>query len=209
MQKFNSVFISFILFIFYANTASSSTWVVQVADFAFSPSNLSVSVGDSIKWQWVSGIHTTTSANIPAGANGWDSPITISNQTFIYVVPAPGTYQYVCTPHAPAMSGSFTATPIGIKNEGSSIPSGYKLHQNFPNPFNPVTEIQLDIPKSSFVNLTVYDIVGKLAEVLVNGNLEAGSYSVEWNASQYPSGIYFYQLSTGNFIQTRKMILAK
>lgn len=209
MKKLISFYFLLFISLFFASSVFSATWIVQVSDFSFSPSNLNVSVGDSIKWQWLNGIHTTTSTNIPAGAPVWDEPMTVSNQTFIYVVTVPGPYDYQCTPHSFNMTGSFTANPIGIKNEGSKIPAAFNLYQNYPNPFNPVTEIRFDLPKSLFVNLTVFNIVGGNVEVLINENLEAGTYSVDWNASQYPSGIYFYKFSSGDFVQTRKMILVK
>ncbi|RPI17743.1 MAG: T9SS C-terminal target domain-containing protein [Ignavibacteriae bacterium] len=99
--------------------------------------------------------------------------------------------------------------PVSISQENSGIPVGYNLMQNFPNPFNPNTKIKFDIPKSSFVNLTVYDMLGKEVGILVNENLSAGIYSVELNASHLPSGVYFYKLIAGNYKATKKMILIK
>lgn len=83
------------------------------------------------------------------------------------------------------------------------------MYQNYPNPFNPVTVINFDISKSSFVNLKVFDAIGREVEELVNGRVEPGVYSVEWNAETYNSGIYFYMLKTDNFTQSRKMIVIK
>ncbi len=99
--------------------------------------------------------------------------------------------------------------PIGIEPKPGKIPENYNLSQNFPNPFNPLTHINFDIPKENFVKLAVYNILGKEVEALVNEKLNAGSYSVEWNASKYSSGIYFYRIESGNFIKTMKMILIK
>ena len=209
MKKFNSIFVLLVSLLLLTGSVYSATWIVQVSNFSFTPSNFNVNVGDSIKWQWLNGDHTTTSTSVPAGASTWNSLITGTNQTFIYAVAVPGQYQYVCTPHAPGMAGSFTANPIGIKPAGSTIPETFKLYQNFPNPFNPVTNIEFDIPKSSFVELKVYNLLGGEVEVLVSRSLEAGSYTVDWDASKYTSGIYFYRLSSGNLAQTRKMTLIK
>ena len=195
----------------------STTWTVQVANTQFTPNNLpNVTVGDSIKWQWVNGDHTTTSLTIPGGAAPWDHQITLTSQTFIYVVAVAGNYHYKCTPHFPGMEGDFSASPIGIVPIGGTIPEKFNLSQNYPNPFNPVTNIKIDIAKSSFVTLIVYDILGNEVESLVKQDLNAGSYSVDWNAANYPSGVYVYKItvqqagsSTGNFTQTRKMILVK
>jgi len=85
----------------------------------------------------------------------------------------------------------------------------YDLQQNYPNPFNSTTIINYQIPELSFVTLKVYDVLGKEVARLVNEEKPAGGYSIDFNASNFPSGIYFYQLKAGNFIQTRKMILLR
>lgn len=99
--------------------------------------------------------------------------------------------------------------PIGITINTSIIPEKFNLFQNYPNPFNPSTTINFDIPFYSFVNLNIFDITGKEIEVLFSGDLNPGQYSLIWNASSQPSGIYFYRLSNKVFSQTRKMILIK
>jgi hypothetical protein len=83
------------------------------------------------------------------------------------------------------------------------------LYQNYPNPFNPSTFIKFDVSKGSFVSLKVFDALGREVVVLVNEDLRPGTYEADWNASQYPSGVYFYQLSTDGFNKTMKMILVK
>ncbi|MGH2574819.1 MAG: cupredoxin domain-containing protein, partial [Ignavibacteria bacterium] len=106
-------------FSFYSSEVRGTTRVVNAFDFSFSPANITVTVGDTIKWQWLSGIHTTTSLTIPSGAAAWDAPLDNTNQTFIYRITAAGTYNYKCTPHFPGMSGNINAHPIGIiKQEG-------------------------------------------------------------------------------------------
>lgn len=86
--------------------------IVNVSNYAFTPSNLNVQVGDTIRWVWVNGTHTTTSTTIPSGAAPWDAPITSTNQIFEYRVAVPGTYNYLCTPHPNIQIGSFTATSV-------------------------------------------------------------------------------------------------
>jgi hypothetical protein len=85
----------------------------------------------------------------------------------------------------------------------------YQLSQNYPNPFNPATTITFQIPDRNFVTLKVYDVLGNEVANLVNEEKPVGSYEIEWNASDLPSGIYFYQLKAGEFIETKKMILLK
>jgi len=84
-----------------------------------------------------------------------------------------------------------------------------ELNQNFPNPFNPKTTINCTIPATSFVSIKVLNVLGNEIETLVNEEKHAGSYKIEWNAEGFPSGIYFYSLTAGNFKETKKMILLK
>ncbi len=95
------------------------------------------------------------------------------------------------------------------------IPKSFVLRQNYPNPFNPVTTIKFEVPlnkggdRGLSVKLLVYDILGKEAATLLNEQLQPGSYSVDWDASNFPSGVYFYKLEAGDFSQTKKMVLIK
>jgi hypothetical protein len=104
---------------------------------------------------------------------------------------------------------------VGIEPVSSKIPVKFYLYQNYPNPFNPSTKIKLDIPPyqggwgDGLVKLIVYDILGKEITTLVNEELNPGTYEVEWDASEYPSGIYFYALSADGFYESKKLILIK
>lgn len=98
---------------------------------------------------------------------------------------------------------------VGITSTGSQIPADFSLFQNYPNPFNPVTNIKFQISKKSNVNISIYDINGQLIEILVNQSLSAGEYSADWDAANYSSGVYFYQMRAGDFFQTKKMIIIK
>jgi len=98
---------------------------------------------------------------------------------------------------------------IGIKPIYNFIPSNFLLHQNYPNPFNPKTIINYQLPINNFVKLTIYDVMGREITVLVNQKQNAGTYEVEWNASDFASGVYFYSLQVGNMMVTKKMILLK
>ncbi len=100
-------------------------------------------------------------------------------------------------------------TSVGITQISSVIPIEYSLFNNYPNPFNPVTNIKFDIPKSSFVKLYIYDSKGALVNELVNSNLQAGSYSYSFDASHLSSGVYFYRVEAGSFTGTKRMILVK
>ena len=97
----------------------------------------------------------------------------------------------------------------GADNPGSETVFEYSLEQNYPNPFNPTTHIDYSIKSNGLVTLKVYDMLGTEVASLVNENKEAGNYSIEFNASELPSGIYFYTLISGNFMATKKLILLK
>ncbi len=92
-----------------------------------------------------------------------------------------------------------------------SIPlsATFSLDQNYPNPFNPATSISYQLPLNSFVTLKVYDVLGNEIATLINEEKPAGSYKLDWNAADQPSGVYFYQLKTGSFVQTKKMIFLR
>jgi plastocyanin len=204
----------FLLLLFFLNlfvlSANSTTTTITAGGFVFTPSSVTVTVGDTVKWQWLNGTHTTTSSTIPTGTASWSSPLDAANQTYIYVITHAGTYNYYCIPHQSfGMVGVITANPNGIQPIGTSVPENYNLQQNFPNPFNPTTNIRFDIPKTTKVKLIVYNIIGEQMDVLVNNELNAGSYNFDWDASAFPSGVYFYVLAADDFRAMKKMILIK
>lgn len=100
-----------------------------------------------------------------------------------------------------------SGTLSGIQN--SSLPSKFELNQNYPNPFNPTTTITFTIPSNEKVSLKVYDVLGKEVAMLVNEAKEAGSYNVTFDASRLTSGVYFYRLTAGNYVSTKKLVLIK
>ena len=91
----------------------------------------------------------------------------------------------------------------------TEMPDNYFLSDNFPNPFNPTTKIRYSVPHLTQVKIKVFDILGNEIETLVNSEKPAGTYELAWDAVNLPSGVYFYQLRAGNFINTKKMILLK
>jgi aminopeptidase N len=98
---------------------------------------------------------------------------------------------------------------IGIVSNEKQIPAEFKLYQNYPNPFNPVTQITYDIPKRSLVTLKVYNAIGQLIMQPVNEIKEAGNYTLKFDASNLPSGVYYYEIQAGTFTDSRKMVLIK
>jgi phage terminase large subunit-like protein len=102
-----------------------------------------------------------------------------------------------------------TGNPFGIININSEIPKEFSLGQNYPNPFNPSTFIRFALSVAGMTNLKVYDILGREVATLVNEQLKPGTYEVVFNGTNYPSGVYYYVLKAGDFIENRKMVLIK
>jgi hypothetical protein len=102
-----------------------------------------------------------------------------------------------------------TEIVFNIDEDKNGFIKEFELQQNYPNPFNPTTNIQYAISSRQFVKLTVYDLLGREIETLVNEEKTAGTYEVTWYAGGLPSGVYFYQLRAGEFIETKKMLLLK
>ncbi len=117
-----------------------------------------------------------------------------------------------------ALEMFFPPTPTGV-GELKNHPQNFELHQNYPNPFNPTTTLSFVIPApddvgtggshSSLVTLKVFDVLGREVATLAHETKQPGSYNVHWDASNFPSGIYFYRLIAGSFVETRKLVLAK
>jgi hypothetical protein len=97
----------------------------------------------------------------------------------------------------------------GVTSQSGKEPSTYSLSQNYPNPFNPSTKISWQLPVSSQATLKVYDILGREVATLVNEYRQAGKYETKFNAASLPSGVYFYRIQAGSFVETKKMILLK
>ncbi|OGU46837.1 MAG: hypothetical protein A2000_09160 [Ignavibacteria bacterium GWB2_36_8] len=98
---------------------------------------------------------------------------------------------------------------LDVKQLDNNIPNNFSLSQNYPNPFNPVTKIEFSIPRGDNVKIEIYDALGRLVSELVNRYLPAGNYSIDFNASEFSSGVYYYRLTAGSFVQMKKAVLLK
>ncbi len=110
---------------------------------------------------------------------------------------------------APPTRFQYTVGLTGIEPVSNEIPSVFRLYENYPNPFNPVTKIKFDIAKNTIAKLYIYDILGRIVDAPVNGELNAGRYEISFDASKLSSGVYFYKLVTNDFTDTRKMLMIK
>ncbi len=132
---------------------------------------------------------------------------------------APNTYMFRAVVHPewllPDLPHStqieFTVEPAYVEQveDNRQVPSRFFLHSNVPNPFNAITEIKYALPKACDVELTVYNILGQRVASLVDGKQKAGYKTVRWDASSFSSGIYFYRLQAGSFVEAKRMLLLK
>ena len=180
----------------------------------------------NIKMNLVNDIWNASSISIPAGYNelkfantnnwsgndwgnasgltGFASLTTGGKPNLSFTMPAAGSYDIYFDDRNLQYS-------IGSKISGVSetAPPHYELRQNYPNPFNPVTLITYSLGQGGLVTLKIFDILGQEIKTLIHEYKSAGSYQITFNASNFPSGIYFYSISTGSFISTKKMLLMK
>jgi len=167
---------------------------------------------------------------------GWSSSICIDvcyppeADTAIFYFPPSDTQEYTMYFYTNAVAGNghikmrfenvnvtsnivtqnfYASTSSTSINSSHSIVSKYSLYQNYPNPFNPTTKISYGLPKEGFVTLKIYDVLGKEVMTLVNGNMQAGYYDAEFSGNNLASGLYFYKLESGSFIETKRMLLIK
>ena len=111
-------------------------------------------------------------------------------------------------------NGEFVLDNTSLSIDNGIMPKEFVLHQNYPNPFNPVTSLRYDLPNDGLVNITIYDMVGRIVKTLLNGPQTAGFKSVQWNATNdrnepVSAGLYLYTIQSGEFRQTKKMVFLK
>ncbi|MEE9450680.1 MAG: T9SS type A sorting domain-containing protein [Ignavibacteriaceae bacterium] len=150
-----------------------------------------VSTGGGGNWQ-------DFNAGLPDAVQGMDLNITTVNNAIRVMTHGNGAYETKLLSQVPTNTGTVSSTV-----------TDFKLEQNYPNPFNPGTKINFAVPHSAFINLTVYDAIGNEVVTLVKENKPVGTYTVEFNATGLSSGVYYYKLKAGNFVETKKMILLK
>jgi Secretion system C-terminal sorting domain len=109
-----------------------------------------------------------------------------------------------------SVKSSFTTgNQITAVKECEGIPTEFRLAQNYPNPFNPTTIIRFEIPHNSYASIKIFNSLGQLVVTLIDNVIASGEHSVEWNALNIPSGIYFYRLQTDKYSETKKLLLLK
>jgi len=192
------------LSVLFTNNIFALKHVITVANFSFTPSAITnVIVGDTIEWVWLSGNHTTTSANIPSGANSWDAQIDNNNTTFRYKVNVAGTYNYVCTPHAGSgMIASFTASGSTNIQKNMNINDIQLIFND-----NSKIRFKINSAEKTEIHLNIIDLTGKL--------LKEKSYwidntdVIEADINDIKSGLYFFSFATNESTIAVKKILKR
>jgi plastocyanin len=204
-----SIFSLIIILSLSGSSFSQTTHDVTVQNFSFSPGELTITLGDAVRWTNVLGTH-----NVTADDNSFTSgPAAPAPWEFTHTFTTVGLHPYYCEPHGGPggqdMSGVIIVqNPVGVDDE-QIIADKFELMQNYPNPFNPSTSIQFVISNREFVTLKIYNILGDEVATLVNEDKEQGVYDITFNATGLSSGMYLYKLQAGSFVETKKMILIK
>lgn len=205
----------------YSSVWSFTTLSVPPAPTLISPANnsIGVSLTPTLYWGSISGItNYKVQVSLTSSFTSLIDSAVITNN--YYVIPQ-GKFQYntiyYWRVNATNSNGTgpwsavwnFRTLITGINIISEIIPDEFKLYNNYPNPFNPVTHLKFDLPEKSFVSILVFDNLGREISSLVNCSLMPGSYEVSWNGSNYSSGVYFYKLKTDKFESIKRMILLK
>jgi photosystem II stability/assembly factor-like uncharacterized protein len=187
----------------FRSTDNGMNWVPKnTAMFDSLVSNLIVNSKDII--------YTSTSMGVFYSTNDGNSWVPISGVTsrVSFLTFDNDNYLYAGTQNGKVYRSKIS-TSTGVNTITNQMPNTFELYQNYPNPFNPTTTIEYQIPSQSFIVLKIFDLLGREVATLINEKKDAGSYSVQWNASKQSSGVYFYQLSAEGFVNIKKLIFLK
>ena len=204
--------INLIYFLICVSISLGTSEVVSVNNFSFSPNHLDIDVGETVTWTRINGSHNVDGST-DAFANNPDSFFSGSASSswtnFTHTFTEPGDYDYQCTPHASmGMVGTITVSSALYTDEVTT-PNNYSIYNIYPNPFNPVTKITYGLREYSNVIIAIFDLSGKKVATLINKFQPSGYYSIDWNADNQASGIYFVKMITDEYINTKKLMLIK
>jgi plastocyanin len=201
--------------------AGAVTHTVNQVNLTWSPSEITIEVGDTVEWVWSGGSHTVTSGtdlNDPEVGQLFDTPLNSSNTSVSFTFTQVGVQDFFCRPHLNfGMTGTVNIIAVSAVENTPAL-TAVRLLPNAPNPFNPSTLITFALPDDRVgpteVSLRVFDLKGRLVRVLMEETVDADRHTVRWDGRNergkgVPSGVYIYRLDAGGQILARTMTLAK
>ncbi|MGD1046735.1 MAG: T9SS type A sorting domain-containing protein [Bacteroidota bacterium] len=188
----------------YLSSNNGTNWVqvksgINIASLAFSGKNIFAST-------WSDGIFLST--NNGATWAAFNTGLT-NDPNCVPALAVSGTNIYAGVTNGGGVWRRPLSETVSVDKLSTDLPTHFSLDQNYPNPFNPATTISFTLPSKSFVSLKVFDILGREVATIISEEMSAGSYSRQWNAANMSSGIYFYRLQAGTFIETKKLVLLR
>ncbi len=212
MKKIFTIGITLSL-IFSLNLKSLATiHIINVSSFQFSPNATSAVTGDTIRWIWVNGSHTTTCdgsqfTSLPAGAASWNHNINSNSVSFDYVPTVAGAYAYKCIPHAGG--GMVGAITVSLNtNLFTQTPPANHLDV-LSSEFSAQAEVKFYVPSDGKVSVNVYDLTGRKVQTIVDQVISKGEHSYTWDTNVVPQGTYLCRLDSKDFVLTRKFIVRR
>lgn len=204
MKKTFTLFLSAILISCFSNSKAAITHIT-VGNFQFSPSSLTISLGDTIIYTWLDGSHTTTSVGIPNGAVAWNESMNSNSPEFMYVPAVEGTYNYVCLPHqSMGMTGQFTV--INTSGISENLISGASLNGVMIG--GDQLQVKFNIPSPATVSIRLYNLIGNTVSTFMENVREsAGVYEEKFLLPSLRSGIYMLQLQTPEGVLTKRVLI--
>jgi hypothetical protein len=190
-----------------STTNGGSNWNVQLSPGSGNSSGISTLLVPMLQNVWYVKNGLTQIYYSPNNGASWSIQYTASAGTYWHISAGKLGVGFWAVRSNGGISYRQPITDIETINSETS--DKYSLSQNYPNPFNPGTKIRYQISKNSFVSLKVYDVSGKEINVLANNNQSPGTYEVTFDGSSFSSGVYYYTLTTGNYRETKKMLLVK
>lgn len=198
--------------------AAQVTHTVDQVGTSFSPANLNIEVGDTVRWVWSGGSHTVTNgtgATDPNVATLFDSPLTSAAPQFEFLFTQAGTVPYFCRPHEGLnMKGTIVVEDVSTATPPGAV-AALRVHGLSPNPFNPRTTISFTLGQTSAVSISIHDQRGRLVRDLVSGEqMEDGDRRVVWDGlddlgTQSASGVYLFRVSALGLQQTVRGVLVR
>jgi plastocyanin len=193
----------FVLALVYSFPALATMHVINQSGTTFNPANMSVSVGDTVRFQWNNGSHNTVSTSVPAGANPWNSPLNPGNTSYEYEVLVAGEYAYECTFHN-GQVGAFTATEVV---NSVQIVRQVAMDMNVRTTANGNLLVHILHAAGDRAVVTMLDLTGREVAMLHQGAIASDDYTIRQDVTSFQRGIYLVRFQEGAHITTRKVLI--